>query len=241
MRVTMLSAVIVIVSGFVSAARADIAPGPGPGPQNLDWPEHWAVTQGPQPQLQIRDADVKVNLSRAGDGAIMAKVSCTFEMKCVRGIASPVSRSLLFPMYEGARTDKREKEFSVKADGKQLPKFRATWTPKGSLQKYVAFQFNSSFTKDQTQKITVDYSLLLPMQDNQAKFTYILRSAAEWSGPVVQETVRVKADKGLEIKAIVAPDGKLKVKEQQGELVWVLKNAVPTEDINVGIATTAGN
>lgn len=175
MRVTMLSAVIAIVIGFASAARADIAPGPHPGPQNLDWPEHWAVTQGPQPQLQIRDADVKVDLSRAGEGAILAKVNCTFEMKCVKGIASPVSRSLLFPIYEGAKTDKREKEFSVKADGKQLPKFRATWTPKGSTQKYVAFQFNSSFAKDQTQKITIEYSLLLPVQENQAKFTYILR------------------------------------------------------------------
>lgn len=57
---------------------------------------------------------------------------------------------------------------------------------------------------------------------------------------MVRETVRVKAEKGLEIKAIVAPNGKLKAEEQQGELVWVLKNAVPTEDINIGIATAAG-
>ena len=77
------------------------------------------------------------------------------------------------------------------------------------------------------------------MQDNGANFTYILRSAADWSGPVVHETVRVKAEKGLDIKAIVAQDGKLKAKEQQGELVWELKNAVPTEDINVDIVTAA--
>ena len=191
----------------------------------------------------MRDADVKVNLSRAGDGAIMAKVSCTFEMKCVKGDVSPRSCSMVFPVYEGAKANGTEKSFIVNAEGRPLPagRIQTPWTPKGSTQKFVSYRFGADFAQGQSRKITVEYSLLLPVKENHAKFTYVLRSAAEWAGPVVHETVRVKADKGLEIKALVSPDGKLKAEEQQGELVWVLKNAVPTEDINVGIVTAAGN
>ncbi|MDD4889447.1 MAG: hypothetical protein PHU85_05915, partial [Phycisphaerae bacterium] len=95
-----------------------------------------------------------------------------------------------------------------------------------------AYRWESKAVKGATQKIKVDYSLLLPVVNGRAYFQYVLRSGAAWGAPIKQETVTVKGE-GVTLQG---GSRTLKVeKPADGSLVWKLTNALPTEDIGVSI------
>jgi hypothetical protein len=86
----------------------------------------------------------------------------------------------------------------------------------------------------QKRRIAVRYTLLLQQKEGKAHFTYILRSGADWDGPIGQETVNIVAEKGLRME-VVTPAALKPEQKTDGSLTWKITNAKPAEDIRLVI------
>jgi hypothetical protein len=184
--------------------------------------------------VDLRKAPVKA-LYAAAAGGILAKVDCQFEMHCVQASKSPTTFTMAFPL--GSEADlERATKFKVTIDGKEPAWLeQGEWelaTPAGK-KTYFGYFWPASVENGAKQHVTVSYTTSLSRRGQAASFTYVLCSGAAWHGPIGQETVRVKADQGL---AVESQGTQFQPQRQaDGLLVWEIRNATPTEDIQLTI------
>ena len=70
------------------------------------------------------------------------------------------------------------------------------------------------------------------MRDGAARFQYVVRSGGTWAKPIGSETVVVRVDAPLKLRA----PGKFKpARQEDGRWTWVLKDVRPTEDVEATI------
>jgi hypothetical protein len=249
--------VLSLLSGMgcgVPAALGDIAPYPRPRPPRPLPP----IVKPVEPEIILLDKDTKIDLERADvqvslnramatvprlglpplvlEQEVVAEVKATFDLKCKSSRISPAYFTMAFPVVpenlKGAPPVQCTR-FSATMDDKP-----ASWTRSRKIQLagswFESYLWPTSIREGATQKVVVDYRLRLPVTDNSATFTYVLRSGKEWSGLIGRETVRVSSQEELTLKA--RKGRSFPPAEESGhQVVWNLKEAEPNEDIIVDI------
>jgi len=193
-------------------------------------------------QIEMQSADVDVVLSRparAGrQASIVADLTCNFQLHCITARLATSRYTMAFPYSaEGDRGPKCQR-FSVEIDGAKIRSpDEARWLGDNGDKKppqYVGYSWPTAIERGANQTVTVKCSLLLPVTGNTADFTYILCTGAGWRRPIGRETVRVRAESGLQIASVRS--GNIRPAAQtEKELVWELKDFVPKEDIHVEV------
>jgi hypothetical protein len=231
---------------LAAVALGDIAPFPRPRPQPRPpeprpaEPDLPVLERGTQIEMQSAQVSAVLRPSGGDSGrqAVVADVACEFTLHCTEA-SRPVNRfTMAFPYSAEGDRGPRCTSFSAQVDGARPAFLRdARWSPpeSGPRAEYRGYVWPTSITRGGKQTVRVTYALQLPVRNDTADFTYILRTGASWRRPIGEETVRIKADGGLRIAPARARD--LKPTRQTGEeLVWELKQFVPTEDIHVTVS-----
>lgn len=246
--------VLSLLSGMgcvVPMALGDIAPFPRPRPPRppIVKPVDPVITLDKDTKIDLERADVQVSLNRAAamvprlglpplvrKQEVVAEVKAAFELKCTSSKISPIHFTMAFPVVpesvKGAPAIQCTR-FSVTMD-EQKP----SWTRSRKFQLadswFEGYIWPTSIREGATQKVVVDYRLRLPVTDNSATFTYVLRSGKEWSGLIGRETVRVTSPEELTLKARKGRSFP-PAEEADHKVVWNLKESEPNEDIIVDI------
>jgi hypothetical protein len=87
----------------------------------------------------------------------------------------------------------------------------------------------------QRQRISVHYTIDLSQYGGRSRFTYFLRSGAQWDGPLGRETVTVATDKGLRTQ-VLSPVVLKPVESSTDSITWEISDAKPDEDIEIEIS-----
>lgn len=219
---------------------------PRPEPARPDAEVDWQYpVLDAQTQVVLASADVRVQLKPAGAKprpAVLADVTGTFQLQCVQTPKPTVTFVTGFPLHDSDEFRAEVAQFSVEVAGKKPVWLRTErWEPDDPRSRgltYSGYIWPLTLKAGETQEVKVIYSLRLPVQQNSAAFTYILRSGAAWSGPIGRELVRIQAVDGLRVQPAAART--LRPQQQpDGSWVWAFENAEPREDVHVTI-TGAG-
>jgi hypothetical protein len=230
-------------------ALGDIGPFPAhrPRPQPSPVPsaprtETELPTLDESTQIEMQSADVNVVLkpsTKSGrQTSILAEVTCNFQLHCIAARLATSRYTMSCPYATEGDRGPKCKRFSVEIDGKRSGSVReARWSAENGGNKppeYVGYAWPTAIDRGATQTVTVKYSLLLPVTENTSAFTYILCTGASWRRPIGRETVRVRAESGLQI-APVRSRNLRPTAQTKKDLIWELKDFVPKEDIHVEV------
>lgn len=174
---------------------------------------------------------------------VRATVTCTFSMRCLETKSDETRFTMAFPI--GYPEDPmapwmntaRILDFEAEVEGKPHATTLRAWTvpsEDGSLIHYFGHVWETSIRRDALLPVKAVYSLYIPFDGKKSGFTYILRSAAGWTGALGHETVRMKATPDLKIE----PHGCKQfacVKQTDGSYLWEVRDAVPRENTHVTI------
>ncbi|MBI4861089.1 MAG: hypothetical protein HY815_12660 [Candidatus Riflebacteria bacterium] len=175
--------------------------------------------------------------------AVEATVDCEFVMLAVESRSPRTTFAMAFPVgydedvlseYTGAA---RLTAFTVSAGGESPALHPRRWEgagPGGERVHYHGYAWTTTAVRHTPLRITVRYSLLLPVWDDASAFTYILCSAAGWHGPLGRETVLVKARPGLTVRPVQSR-GARAVGPGDRSYAWDLRNVVPDRNVHVRI------
>jgi hypothetical protein len=257
-KVYLFLTLLMAMGGVLPDALADVAPYPRPRPIPRPKPIPPPIVRPTEPpiafldrdtKIELNGAQVQVSLSRAAsviprlgrppllrEQEVVADVEAAFELKCQASKISPAHFTMAFPVAPDNRREIRRAQctrFSVTLD-KQQP----SWTRSRRFQLgdtwFDGYIWPASIREGATQKVAVNYRLRLPVVDQSATFTYVLRSGAEWSGLIGQETIRVESGDGLTLRP--RKGGALRPSEESDQkVVWNLKGTDPNEDILVDV------
>jgi len=242
MAARLLPLTLVIVLFSFGGAYGDLLPLPGPRPPRpvvpgVDPPDVNLPLLAPTTKIDLQSAVVGVRLRRR-EGAVVADVQCRFDLVCVQGNQTPQKFTLAFPTSAGDDEGAKDLSLSAMIDGKRAESVsKKTWSREnadGQEQTYHGYIFPAAIARDEKQTVTIKYARELPIQNDTASFTYILRTGAEWNAPISRETVRIVAESGLKIKPLTSPSLK-PARSSEDDLTWELRDAKPTEDIRVAI------
>lgn len=198
-------------------------------------------------EISMKSAYVRIIFDKeATTGAIRAKVWCVFDMVCGLAPKGGTSFQMGFPVYE-MKMPATIQLFEVKVDGRKVEhpeettwKFlrkkdqwnaRCRWYEWGwnskvdPNQNHHGFFWPVTFKRGETKRIKVTYTLVLPVNNNCADFTYAVSSGALWTGTIGKELVRANAKDGL----ILNNDPSKK------ELEWEFVTVDPNRDISIHI------
>lgn len=172
---------------------------------------------------------------------VRATVTCTFRMRCSESKEERTPFTMAFPV--GYNEDPMAKwmntarilDFRAEVEGKPLPSELRAWTvasEDGSPLHYFGHTWVTEITRDVPLAVKATYVMYVPFDGKKSGFTYILRSAALWSGTLGHETVRVKATPDLRIE----PHGCQQIpctKQADGSYLWEVRDTKPRENTHV--------
>ena len=175
------------------------------------------------------------------DNWLVAEIRCRFEL--AHDPASPREEfGISFPVFAVGDPPFRITEFNVTTDGRPTIPVHLNDSLDlplaGEKVTYVGYVWRSPAPRGPVQKITVEYKLLLPVRGGEAFCRYVVRSGGAWSRPIGLETVTVRAQGPL---LLVPCDTKTlqPVSQEDGSLVWTLRQARPLEDVMVMVKKMA--
>jgi len=179
---------------------------------------------------------------RPGRRWVVADVSCEFEIARVGSNARRVGFWIGFPIRSLEDPVSYVSRFLVETDGNQgpvtkpMPNYTVT-TPAEPEPTTVTYEGRYWFAvlRD-VLPIRVTYRLLLPVDDGQAFFRYVLRSGGKWSAPLGKEIVTVAAVAPLKVQPLEASTLE-PIRRANGSFRWTLLNARPAEDIKLLVST----
>jgi hypothetical protein len=226
----------IILIGVITMARlpaevawGDLAPYPvhrQPRPSEPSEP----VLDLKSTTVTMQEAHVDIILKQQSPNRILARVNGLFRMSFAEVKRASVDFMMALPVVQTNAADVASfRLLKLEIDGTPIKKFRQE-----AWDEYQGFVWPIRLYANTNQTVSVSYEVLLSVRDNKSSFTYILKSGAKWSGPIDHETIRIKADKGIGL----SPTKSLTLEpnhEAAGSIVWEIKNAVPTEDVSVGI------
>jgi hypothetical protein len=197
---------------------------------------------------EMRNAEVFIKISLTPSNTIQAEVDGQFDMRfsgdCVPHDPKDVTLTVDFPISFSEDKQPQPTDFKTSINGQLVTNVvQKTWymmlpdanNPSRLVDGCVWTCKVGAMKIPVRRHFVVHYTLNLKKEGDEFPFIYFLRTGGMWDDPIGQEMVKLTIQKGL--KASIVPPTLAKPRvHTDGEIVWLLTNVRPSEDIHLKVA-----
>ena len=185
---------------------------------------------------KIRMVSEKISVNMEGTGTNrIAHVTCEFFFK--NTTSQEVKAKIGFPSYYEIGDNEQQKpplwDFVSFIDGKKVKVAIRKQAKKKGLKGIYWYTWDVAFPPSQRVTLKNTYKAPLSFSYSNQWFTYILKTGANWKGPIGQSEIEIiyKSNEDLRRRVVKASPSNFRIDDNK--IIWKFINFTPTEDINL--------